>query len=364
MQSDKNSWLTEKYILYPRWIKWSVQAFYWLVHTFIHIGLYNTIAENTTRDTIVWGIVTIGSAILVFYSYFYLLVPRYLGKNNLKFILITVAIVIFYPILKYLLDQQLNISSLQTLQLNPGEDPREIVVMGQEMGRRLFTILWIIPFALFSRFMVDWFKNKRIKSIMETQQLKSELAMLRNQVNPHFLFNVLNNIDAMVYPHSEEASEAIMKLSSIMRYMLYDSDSDFVKINQEVNYIKAFVDLQKMRLKPTDHIVFETNDPDADFKIAPMILIPFVENAFKHASRVDNQLMIDISLTVEADLMHFIIKNSFDSYTQEEKDETGGIGLSNVKKRLNLIYQHQHQLHISQEDGLYVVDLSIKSKKS
>lgn len=362
MESKKFSWLTEKHLLYPRWVKWGIQVLYWFLHISFHISFYAELDGNEPSTVITWSLVTMGSAISIFYIYFYYLIPKVLGKNNLKFVIVTVLIVIGYPFLKYQLDQLLGLPSLKTLQLSIGEEITDARRLGQEYGRRLFTLFWVIPFALFTRFMVDWFKNKRIKSIMETQQLKSELAMLRNQVNPHFLFNVLNNIDAMVYPHSEEASEAIMKLSSIMRYMLYESDTEFVNIDKEIVYIKAFVDLQRMRLKPTDEVVFEANNLKSDFKIAPMILIPFVENAFKHASRIDNQLMIHIRLTVEADQMHFNIKNSFDPHTVEEKDETGGIGLSNVKKRLSLIYQHQYQLEISQDEGVYAVDLSIKSE--
>lgn len=364
MINDRLSWLEEKNLLYPNWVKWIIQILYWSLHFSINIGLYTAIDGNDFPNVVTWSIVTLGSTLLIFYSYFYYIIPKFLGKNNLKFFLITISVIILYPTLKYLLDQQLGLESLRTLQLNVNEDSSEAYILGEEIGRRLFTLLWNIPFALFARFMVDWFKNKRIKSIMETQQLKSELALLRNQVNPHFLFNVLNNIDAMVYPHSEEASNAIMKLSSIMRYMLYESDTDLVKIEKEIDYLKAYVDLQRMRLKPTDQINFEINQLIPDVRIAPMILIPFVENAFKHASRIDDRLNIQISLTFDDDATQFQITNSFDPNAEEQKDETGGIGLSNVHKRLDLIYPGKHQLKIEAQDSAYVVNLEITPNKS
>jgi len=346
-----------------RRMKWIIQIVYWSVHLGLQIGLYATIDEDSGVKVLLWALLTGSSTLLIFYSYFYGIIPRFLGKSNLKFLLITIGFILLYPTCKYLLDKQLGLNSLSTIQLDIEQEKSEAYYLGLELGRRLVTLIWNIPFALFARFMVDWFKNMRIKSQMETQQLKSELALLRNQVNPHFLFNVLNNIDTMVYPYSEEASAAIMKLSAIMRYMLYESDTDFVNIEKEVNYLKSFVDLQKMRLKPTDKISFNVASPIPEITIAPMILIPFVENAFKHASRINDRLHIDIHLSFDDDKIQMKVVNSFDPSLEEQKDHTGGIGLNNVKKRLELIYPSRHLLTIDAQKDEYLVNLEIKSDK-
>ena len=342
--------------------KWLIQLGYWSFQFMIQIGLYAIIEEESTAEVILWSLLTGGSTLAIFYAYFYKVVPSFLGKNNLKFTLITVAVIVIYPPLKYFIDQQLGLSSLSTLTLDLSQTPDESTQLIQELGRRLYTPLWNIPLAMFIRFMVDWFKNRRIKAMMETQQLKSELALLRNQVNPHFLFNVLNNIDTMVYPHSTEASDAIVKLSAIMRYMLYESDTDRVDISKEIEYLRSYVDLQKMRLKSTENISFQVNVSNPHEKIAPMILIPFVENAFKHANTTGEELKIAISLTEVENEITLVVCNSFDPHLQNEKDQTGGIGLSNVRKRLQLIYPNSHSLNITEANMEYQTTLTIKSE--
>ncbi|MGB3467226.1 MAG: histidine kinase [Cyclobacteriaceae bacterium] len=364
MTDQINGKLKQSIMLFPKWVKWVIQVAYWTSHLGLMILLYASLELGGTRELILWSLITGSFTLFIFYSFFYFIIPKYLGKRNSLFILLTIVYFVVYPLLKYFIDQQLGLSSLTTIQLNPnGEDASDAFLFGQEIGRRLFTPLWNIPFALFARFMVDWFKNKQFKIMMETQQLKSELALLRNQVNPHFLFNVLNNIDTMVYPHSEEASEAIMKLSSIMRYMLYESDADMVNIEKEITYLKAYIDLQRMRLKLTDKIVFNIDDSLQDVKIAPMLLIPFVENAFKHATRIDQQLTVEVQLQKSTDTIDFTVINSHDPAVAEEKDKTGGIGLSNVKKRLALIYPDRHTLDITSTSGLYQVNLTITPER-
>ena len=363
MAKIESTWLNEQKPWISQRLKWLLQICYWSFYFMMTVGLYTTQQNEPLQETILWVILTGGANLVIFYGYFYHVVPKFLGKNNTRFVLITVATILLYPPVKYLIDQQLGLSSLSAVLLNFSKESNETRILIQEIGRRFFTLLWNIPLAMFARFMVDWFKNQRIKAIMATQQLKSELALLRNQVNPHFLFNVLNNIDAMVYPHSQEASDAIVKLSSIMRYMLYESDTDWVDISREIQYLQSFVDLQSMRFKSTEHISFEVAVNDPRHKIAPMIFIPFVENAFKHANQVDEKLCVKVKLIENDEKILLEVVNSFDASLITEKDHTGGIGLSNVKKRLQLIYPNRHQLEIVNEEKEYRVNLIIGPEK-
>ena len=182
--------------------------------------------------------------------------------------------------------------------------------------------------------------------------------MLRNQVNPHFLFNVLNNIDALVYPHSQEASDAIVKLSSIMRYMLYDSNTDWVTLGKEVHYLNSYIELQNMRLKDNSGIKVDFRAIDKELQIAPMLLVPFVENAFKHATKDPK---IDMRIETEEGKLAFTVRNSIDQ-ENNQKDSVGGIGLQNVKRRLNLIYPNKHELVINEESDSFYVQLTIETK--
>ncbi|MEL7145095.1 MAG: histidine kinase [Bacteroidota bacterium] len=361
MVKVESRWINDQKPLISQQTKWLLQAVYWSFYFILTIGLYATLEDESFWEIVLWTVLTGGSALAIFYSYFYFFIPNYLGKNNLYFVLITIVFVVLYPPVKYFIDEQLGLSSLSTLQLDFSQEDENPSITLQEIGRRFFMLLWNIPLALFARFTVDWFKNQRLKAIMATQQLKSELALLRNQVNPHFLFNVLNNIDAMVYPHSQEASDAIVKLSSIMRYMLYESDTEWVDISREVHYLQSFVDLQRMRFKASEHISLEESVDDPGLKIAPMILIPFVENAFKHANHVQDRLSISIKLTEKDHTVVLEVLNSFDPTLRSEKDQTGGIGLNNVKKRLNLIYTNRHVLDVVEAENEYRVKLTLES---
>jgi ligand-binding sensor domain-containing protein len=201
------------------------------------------------------------------------------------------------------------------------------------------------------------FQAKQLQVEMENQNQTSEIALLRSQVNPHFLFNTLNNIYSLVYQRSTEAPAAVMKLSDIMRYMLYDATTDRVQLEKEINYLKSFIELQQLRLKHKDFVLFEiTGDPMGKV-IAPMLLIPFIENAFKHGNKSVPSPGIIIQLNSAPGLLTFDVKNkkAFSSM----KDSSGGIGLQNVKRRLALIYPGKYELNMIDNDEMFSIHLTI-----
>lgn len=212
-------------------------------------------------------------------------------------------------------------------------------------------------YAILIRLAIDWYDAQRLRTELLTQNQASELALLRSQVNPHFLFNTLNNIYSLVYKKSDEAPEAVMKLSAIMRYMLYEANADKVMLHQEVEYLNSFIELQKLRLKNNDFVKF-TIEGDIGFKrIAPMLLVPFVENAFKHGNRNVEGKGIKIRLKAMEDETLFEVENHIKPYKDDENIQSSGIGLQNVKRRLNLLYPDAHSLNISEIDGIYKVTL-------
>ena len=202
-------------------------------------------------------------------------------------------------------------------------------------------------------------EQQRIKE-KETENLKTELSFLRSQVSPHFMFNVLNNMVALARKKSDLLEPSLIKLSSLLRYMLYETDEDKVLLEKEVDYLKSFIELQAQRFgKNVDiHANFE---PVTDgFMIEPMLLIPFVENAFKHGTGLVAKAQIDIRLEMENNQLNFSVHNRYNETTEWEKDKTSGIGLTNVKRRLNLLYPNSHSLQITKEDGWFSVLLKLK----
>jgi LytS/YehU family sensor histidine kinase len=193
----------------------------------------------------------------------------------------------------------------------------------------------------------------------ETENLKTELSFLRSQISPHFMFNVLNNMVALARKKSDALEPSLIKLSQLLRYMLYETDEDKVLLEKEVGYLQSYIDLQKQRFGKNVTINTCFENIENGYTIEPMLLIPFVENAFKHGTGMIMDAEISVSLKVQEGVLSYSVRNKFNEAVVEIKDKTSGIGLSNVKRRLNLLYHQTHSLHIKKEDGWFAVTLQI-----
>lgn len=201
------------------------------------------------------------------------------------------------------------------------------------------------------------------KARQEEQQerLKSEVSFLRTQISPHFIFNVLNSIVYLIRSKSEQAEQVTMKLSELMRYMLYQSGDAQVALDQEVAYLKNYVELQKIRFEDDVDIRLHIQGVAvAAHRIEPMLLIPFVENAFKHGVGLVSQPLIDISLKLDDKTLIFEILNKIAPESAADKDPASGIGLKNVRRRLELLYPGKHQLDVRNEAGIFSIRLTLQ----
>ena len=191
---------------------------------------------------------------------------------------------------------------------------------------------------------------------LRSENLHTELKFLKSQVNPHFLFNALNNIYAMSVMQSKEAPQMILKLSDILRYNLYDGTQEKVPLEKEINYIENFISLQKLKDDEIQNIQVDFADVDGGLMIAPLILIPFVENSFKHSKIEDiSKGWITMELKTTGNRIVFDLRNSIPAL-DHKKDKEGGIGLENVKRRLELIYPGRHSLDIEKKDDVFSVN--------
>ena len=218
----------------------------------------------------------------------------------------------------------------------------------------LFMIASSTAFIMFR----DKVKSDKQTAQKETVNLKTELSFLRSQVSPHFMFNVLNNMVALARKGSDQLEPSLIKLSSLLRYMLYETDEEKVPLDKEVEYLQSYIDLQNQRFGKKVKTCVSLNNIDGNYFIEPMLLIPFVENAFKHGTGLIEDAEIDIELTVKNGLLNFLVRNKFEE-TSEIKDKTSGIGLVNVMRRLNLLYKESHSLLINKKDKWFTVSLQI-----
>ncbi|MBN1821781.1 MAG: histidine kinase [Prolixibacteraceae bacterium] len=207
--------------------------------------------------------------------------------------------------------------------------------------------------------LLHFIEQKRKQEELEKQNLKSELALLRSQLNPHFLFNTLHNIDTLIFDNQSKASKSVEKLSDIMRYMFKNAKNDFVELNNELENLESYIELEKLRLKNENFLKFNISGNYKELKITPMILLPFIENAFKHSVDSNTENGIIINIKIEDKNLNFICENKFDKL-DSEKDIVHGIGLEIVKKRLELIYPKKHKLSVFSGNSTFKVNLEIQ----
>lgn len=213
------------------------------------------------------------------------------------------------------------------------------------------------------KILTDWLIHQNEKMALERQNLQSELKFLKSQINPHFFFNTLNNLYALTLKKSDLAPEIVLRLSEMMRYMLYESNEKQVPLEKEVNYIKNYLELEKLRQGDRFDISFDIKGEISDKEIAPLMFIPFLENSFKHG--LDNQIksgFVNILLQLNEDSIELSIENSKPPNIAPKPagKKSGGIGLENVKRRLKLIYPKRHKLEIFEKPHSFRVFLHIK----
>ncbi|MEQ9308076.1 MAG: histidine kinase [Balneolaceae bacterium] len=216
------------------------------------------------------------------------------------------------------------------------------------LGMFIFTLVVTIPWVI-------W----KIRSVIQlkNEKAKTELLHLKSQVNPHFFFNTLNNLYALVGKDSEKAKLMILKLSDMMRYSIYEGQKDWVKLEQEIEYLKNYIELHKMRYHKEIDISFNVDIQDEGYQIMPLLFIILLENAFKHgAEKLQEEAYIKLNMIANQKVLNFSIENNYDIEDQEER----GIGLKNLKRRLELMYPKKHFLIASGTNGVYKAQLSIK----
>lgn len=226
---------------------------------------------------------------------------------------------------------------------------------------RILPFLFVIICSYCYCILKDNTKRERILKEHEHEHLRTELNFLRSQVSPHFMFNVLNSMVSLARKQSPMLEASLINLSNLMRYMLYESNGKLVSLNTEIEYLRNYIDLQLLRYGDSVRLNLYLNGNPGSYTIEPMLLIPFVENSFKHGISMIDDPLIDISLNIDNNkgTLQFIVVNSVSPH--QDKTEAGiGIGLSNVKRRLMLLYPGKHEIKITNDKNIFSIELQIK----
>lgn len=291
-----------------------------------------------------------------FYLNAFFLIPVILNKQKrigLYFVLFLISFITIYLLLKH---------SRPDIHFPAGRVPFGIPPKPPFISMFSLLPLTAISAAGFAyRYLADSFRMISYEQEIKNTSLVSELAFLRSQISPHFIFNVINSIVSLSRLNPQYVEPALIQLSGLMRYMLYVSDEQKVTLGNKMDYLRSYIELQKMRFQDGINVNMTFNISHPEKTIEPMLLIPFVENAFKHGAFEAADATVNILLRADDKTLFFSVENSFDA-TETEKDENHGIGLANVKRRLELLYPGKYKLIIKHQDSLYIVNLQLQLK--
>ncbi len=321
-----------------------------------------------------YRIFTLALVIFFFYLNYFVLIPKLLARKKfLAFSLVIIAGLLFtffisHAYFHYLEGNRPGFFSgynkmMKMRSKGKGRGNRMMFeharMMREQRNKEATTSAVFIAMLLSTtiRIAQEWFKNEKQKQEMEKEKLASELSFLKSQVNPHFLFNTLNGIYSLANRKSDKTPGAIVKLSEIMRHMLYESGKETGSLDKEIEYINNYIDLQKLRLPVDANVSFVVKGDTTGKEIKPLLLIPFFENAFKHGVDADGADIRAELIVSEKELKLKVVNRISKS---QKKDDSSGIGLVNIKKQLEYLYPYAHSLTIEEKDGLFNVLLTLK----
>lgn len=333
-------------------IGWSSKEliFQIMLHTLVFV--FYSIERNQTSIPTYKIAFFLNYALAAFFINYFLLPRFYYQKKTMLFILLVVITMIAIVFVEEFVLEKIFFTGSRA----------------NTFGGILLTLSQVLPtIAMLSGFKFGWDALGKQKEVDELKIAikESELQFLKSQINPHFLFNNLNNLYSYAIEQSPKTPGIILELSGLLRYMLYECKEDYVPLTKEVEQLENFINLSEMQIEERGIVNFSTNNILSNYQIAPLILIVFIENAFKHstASQSDN-ISIDIHLQLsDSGTLQFICKNSFQPQSNTDS-LSQGIGLENVKKRLELIYPNTHQLYIQSSNNIYEVRLKIDLNKT
>lgn len=292
-----------------------------------------------------------------YFLYYFFLFPKYVQLKKISLsifhalVISSGSAIIGYIVLRYFIESG-SISDMD----NGGKNGRSTAATVIFAMTLIGIVCGIV--ALVIKGFITWYNEIKLKEALKEKAHEMEMALIKSQLDPHLLFNTINNIDALILKDAVAASDYLNKLSDIMRFMLYETKPDQILLSKEIEYIEKYIALQKIRTANKDYVHFTITGNVGSKYIAPMIFIPFIENAFKHTNNKKLENAICIDLCVKAQQIVFSCTNKFDSKPTVRQTD-GGLGNELIQKRLNLIYPEKHILKVNKTDDLYSVHLTI-----
>jgi len=326
--------------------------------TFSFVTYYNP--HHSVLSQVVNVLCSTGLNAAPFYVCGYVLVPKLLYKRKfVAFIAIFIGICLIYgPFVLFVTRMFDHITN----------HDKEIIPTWTTLGPSINLFIWNTTLAAFGassyKILFDRFRLERKLQVVEKEKIAAELSFLRSQINPHFLFNIMNTIYFQINKTNIEARASVEKFSEMLRYQLYECTSDKILIDKELNYVKNYIAMQTLRMEKGSDIKLIIDEKIENFSIAPFLILPLVENAFKHVSNFKDsgKNMIHIELRIDGD--NVFVAEAINSYEHDHNGthlmQSGGLGVQNLKRRLELLYPEKHELNIYNTGNMYQTILKLQ----
>ena len=326
---------------------------FWITSFYILIHYFAYEAELSKIDYVYTALFHI-SLIVGVYINLLLLIPGFLKRE--KYFLFLVCFLVVWFVIAYL-------NEFTFEYLSDYIAPDYFFISSYAITDLLKFSIVYLGLSTLLKLSKSWFKvmeaEKRLEELRRKQS-ETELLALKTNIHPHFLFNNLNSLYALARRKSDETPKYILQLSDLMRYMIYESNDQFVELEKEISYITNYLELQKLRCKNKTRIQYVIEGEPNSHKIAPFLMIPFIENSFKHGglNQFDRDI-IDLMIRIDGENLEMKLRNSVPRQSGEEIDQIGGFGIENVKSRLDSLYKNKHELTLSKQEDEFVVALKI-----
>ena len=345
-------------------IKFTLHTIVWIIVILIGHYLHNLYGGgNVLRLYALYQFIL--SNAFIFYVGYLWLVPHYFVQNKQgTCFLFLIAIIIAtqmgttYIDRTFLTDPVADAKFREVMKMINGKEVQKTTYLASILGQSMSSLLFS-GFAIGLGVMEKLKQNEKKQKELEKEKLHSELAFLKNQVSPHFFFNTLNNIYSLIGIDGPTAQDSVLKLSKLMRYLLYESEHGETLMSHEIEFMNNYIDLMKLRLNSKVELQIDFPAEFPDFTIPPLLFVPFIENAFKHGVNYPIKSYIYFEIQIHENTLVCMIKNSKHKTVANQYDEYSGIGLENIKKSLNLLYDQDYKLDISDKETEFEVNLTI-----
>lgn len=347
-------------------------VYFWLFLTLFTLKLNNanaTVYHYDFSDPWYYKLHAITFLLLLIITYLnnLWLVPHYLARKRYAVYFPLIIIIVFSEsVLHVLALKQANLhfdtsnmNQMGIMSLVVSKSWSVPAIVDDALQYMVGNVIWVFLFTM-AWYMNDYTRQQKVIEAAQKKQVETELHFLKNQINPHFLFNTLNNLYGLSLKKSDKSPDAILRLSSILRYLLYESNVEFISFDKEKELMRAYIDLELLRLPEGQEFYF-TIHANKEVSLPPLLWLPILENIFKHATRViADKYFIDYRFIVENDLLTIYSKNNHKTVlNKEENGKAGGIGLTNLRKRLALLYPNRHTIEIRQDEDYYITEVKI-----